>query len=259
MDSDTNSDINLETKTTHLPQIIILYGPPAAGKGTQAHYLQKILSDYYHLDFGTELRKFVALHLGSYNDELDTINSSSPENLVVIAKSLKSDMRNSLPAKTADLRFVVEQAFVDCISQGKGMLVEGPGRLIEEAEWLSTFFAAHLATVAIFHLHLDLQKVLDRSVNRYYLPSVKKPFSSFDDAQKSAVEDEKPFQRADDTDIDGITKRYKLLYSDQFAKIISIYQLIASSLVLTLDASQPVEDVTQEIIEYLKKFFGFSV
>ena len=180
-------DTNLHTGAPHLPQIIILYGPPAAGKGTQAHYLQKLLPEYYHLDFGTELRKFVALHLGSYNDDLDIINPDSPENLIMIAKSLKADMRSSLPAKTADLRFVVEQAFIDCISQGKGMLVEGPGRLIEEAQWLSTFFAIHSVTVAIFHLHLDLQKVLDRSTNRYYLPSVKKPFPSLDEIGRAHV------------------------------------------------------------------------
>jgi adenylate kinase family enzyme len=241
-----------------LPQVIILYGPPAAGKGTQAHYLDTLLPDYYHLDFGTELRKFITTHIGDYNGDDINIHPDSSTDLVAIAKSLKSDMRNSLPAKTSDLRFVVEQAFIDCIARGQGMLVEGPGRLVEEAQWLAGFFNEHDTRVCIFHLHLDLQRVVERSIHRYYLPSSKQPFSSFEEAQNVAIGTEKPYQRAEDEDVIGVTKRYKLLYSDQFAHIISIYQLEAKSLVLTLDANKTVTEVSADISRYLELFFGFS-
>ena len=53
-----------------MPQVIILYGPPASGKGTQADFLKKILPDYFHLDFGTALRSFVAENLGNYFDPI---------------------------------------------------------------------------------------------------------------------------------------------------------------------------------------------
>lgn len=242
-----------------LPQVIILYGPPAAGKGTQAAYLRTILPDYFHLDFGTELRRFVVLHLGNYNNEFNIINSLSSKEQIAIALSLKSDMRNNLPAKTSDLRYVIEQTYIDCITRGQGMIVEGPGRLVEEAQWLSSFFAKNNVTSSIFHLHLDLEQAITRSITRYYLPSSSTPYSSLEAAKKVAQPDEIPFQRVDDSDKIGITKRYKLLYSDHFAKIISIYQLNAKTLVLTLDASQSIEIVTKELYSYLNIFFDFSV
>ncbi len=241
-----------------LPQVIILYGPPAAGKGTQAQFLKKLLPDYYHLDFGTELRKFVAQHLGDYHLAEESVNSDSSVELIAIARSLKFCLKNNLPAKSEDLRFVVEKAFVDNIQEGRGMLVEGPGRLVEEAEWLAGFFDEKEVSVVIFHLHLDLEEVTKRSRSRYYIPSSKKSFISFEAAKDQAQAGEEPYQRPEDLNIEGITQRYRLLYSEKYAKIISIYQLKAKSLVLTVDASEPIEEVSQDLLVYLDKFFGFK-
>lgn len=243
---------------SNLPQVIILYGPPAAGKGTQALKLRELLPDYYHLDFGTELRKFVTDNLGDYNGLEETVNSDTDPKLVEIARSLKADMSTG-PAKTEDLRFVVEKAFTDNIGAGRGMIVEGPGRLVEEAIWLSEFFATSNVEVAIFHLHLDLDEVIKRATTRYYVPDSPQPFKSYEEALKQCTGDQLPFQRKDDKDSHSIAQRYKSLYSDHYAEIISIYQLRAKALVLTLNADKPVIQVTQDIHTYLDKFFGFKV
>ena len=104
-----------------------------------------------------------------------------------------------------------------------------------------------------------MDEVLERSSTRYYLPSTKKPFRSLEEAESEAVNNEKPFRRPEDLDQEGTKQRYRLLYSDNFARIISIYQLQAKSLVFTIDASQEIAGVSGDILNYFERFFGVSL
>lgn len=242
-------------KLNKLPNIFILYGPPTAGKGTQATFLKTLLPDFYHLDFGTELRKFVSENLGQYYNSEETANPDSDNEKLEIARRIKSDMQNNLPVQTADLRYVIESRIVECVEKKQGMIIEGPGRLVEEAHWLSAFFADQACDVVIFHLYISLDQALKRVETRYYLASTGQSYMSLEQATSFATDSEKPYRRPEDNDIEGTKQRYRLLYADNFAKIISIYQHKSQALVLTVDASKPIDEVSEDITAYIHLFF----
>lgn len=240
---------------TNLPKVIILYGPAASGKGTQAHILKEKLKTYYHLDFGTELRQFVKDHIGEFHENTEVINPNSSAENIEVAKRIRDLMSVSSPVETRDLRYVMETTITSCVERGQGMIIEGPGRLVEEAEWLAGFLAEKNVETAIYHLYLSIDEVVRRSQSRYYIPSTKKAFKSFEDAKLAVVNGEEPYQRPDDIDPEGARKRYFVLYADNFAKITSIYQLKAKSALFTIDAAADIDTISNEILEYLRIFY----
>lgn len=242
--------------STTLPEIFILYGPPAAGKGTQAHYLQSILPDYYHLDFGTELRKFTSEVLGNYFGQTEKINPQANDQDIQVARSLKVKLSAFEPVHIADLRYVVEKTILKNLELKKGMIIEGPGRTLEEAKWLSTLFSRHQLQVVIFHLHISLSETVKRSATRYYAPGVDQPFESYQKAKEACLPGQEPYRRPEDEDSTGITQRYELLYADIFAKILSVYQMQKAQ-VFIVDASLPKDQVSEQIRKYLNIFFHF--
>jgi len=242
-----------------LPQIIILYGPPNAGKGTQAHFLKQKLPKYYHLDFGSELRQFVQTRIGDFTKETEEVNPNFTQEEVQTARQIKDKMRQSLPVNTTDLRFVIETSINDCVKKGQGMIIEGPGRLVEEAKWLSSFLGEKKIETVIFNLYVSLELILERSKTRYYIKGIKKPFRSLTEAQKEATADNPPYRRPEDEDIEGTKRRYKMMYSENFAKIISIYQLQAKSLVFNIDASQEIEQVSADFLKYFQIFYHLDL
>jgi adenylate kinase family enzyme len=241
-----NTTLNANT-INNLPQIIILYGPSNAGKGTQSAFLREMLPDRYHLDFGSELRKFVDVNVTQNN-------SNNPQDLAV-AMSIKTEMDLSNPVKTEDLKYVIESAITSCITSGRGMIVEGPGRLVEEAQWLSGFMNSQDASVCIFHLHISVEEAILRASKRYYVKGIDKPFMSLEDAKAECKDGQEPYKRNDDLDPEGIKRRYSMMYSENFALITSIYQLGAKAELFTLDGRKGVDEVSGDIAQYLNTFY----
>jgi adenylate kinase family enzyme len=232
----------------NLPEVIILYGPPLAGKGTQADYLEKLLKDYVHLDFGTELRNYVR----------DGVNQTKDKDMFDRAMRLDQKMNAGEGVDTVDLRYVVEEKVVNTLKSGKKLLVEGPGRKIEEAKWLANFFESQGIEVIIFHLHLNLDEAIRRSITRWYIPNQLLPFHSHEDAMKASIDGELPYQRKEDLDPAINTRRYSDIYLNVFAKVLEIYLLESTSKVFIVDAGDTIEGVSASILQYLVKYFDFK-
>jgi adenylate kinase family enzyme len=227
------------------PKVIILYGPPAAGKGTQTEFLKEHLPNYFHIDFGTEIRNFIKIHK----------ESDKKDDNYKLAQKMELLMQTG-PVEFEDLKFVVEKKIIEAVKQGKGLIIEGPGRQITEAHWLSKFLHENGLSVAIFHLHLNLEDIVARVKTRFYAPNNNHPFSSYEDALKACKAGEIPYQRKEDVDVEKTISRYRNLYKKSFAKILFIYQLEAKAEIFAIDASESIEMVRNSIFNILKKFYS---
>jgi adenylate kinase family enzyme len=168
-------------------------------------------------------------------------------------------MMQSNPVQSEDLKYIIESAIVDCVNRGQGMIIEGPGRLVEEAQWLSSFLDQENVQVCIFHLHVAIEEVLERASKRYYVPNVTKPFLSLEDAKANCPEGLEPYRRAEDMDTEGTKKRYWEMYAKNFALITSIYQLGCRASVFTLDGRKPIAEVSQDILAYFQRFYNTTI
>lgn len=241
------------------PKVIIFYGPPASGKGTQAALLAPYLPGYRHLDFGSALREFVSDCLGNYFDEAEIDQTLLENPNFVIAKRIKDAMKACVPVETDDLRFVVESFITEAVDKGHGLIIEGPGRKREEAVWLSEFFNQKQLSVAIFHLHLSLSETVKRSVNRHYVEGLEQPFKSYQEAKAMCKEGQEPYRRPEDLDSHRISQRYELLYMDIYAEIVSIYQRNCTAPVFTVDSSGSIPEVSSVIADYFRIFYAFKM
>lgn len=242
----------------NLPPVIILYGPPGSGKGTQAQYLKELLPSYAHLDFGTELRTFVETHLPQ-QAETDTQEMGEDQEITKAqrAQRIQLKMLAAQPVLPEDLQYVVESVVTENISQGKGLIMEGPGRMEEEAEWLAGFFAQQGIHSCIIHLHLTLEDIIPRLTTRFYIPGNSHPFVSYEEALRACTKGELPYRRQDDIDVNKIIDRYHNLYKEKFAGILFIYQLKAGTDVLIFDAAKSIPEVAKNIETSLHRFYSF--
>ena len=124
---------------------IIFFGPPGAGKGTQAKKITTLL-DLPHLSTGDILRS-----KSKQNDDL----GNELKNIMSSGKLVSDDILN---------RIVAEKINTDCKN---GFLLDGYPRTLNQAKFLDTFLNdSSLQINFIFNIDIDFTLLKKRILNR---------------------------------------------------------------------------------------------
>ena len=124
---------------------IIFFGPPGAGKGTQAKIISKFLN-VSHLSTGDILRKKL-----SDNDELaEQLRSIMSSGNLVSDDILNSIVSSRLKNETAN-----------------GFILDGYPRTLAQSEFLNNFFLENATSINyIFDIQIDFETLKNRIIKR---------------------------------------------------------------------------------------------
>jgi len=233
-------------KIERLPRVVILYGPPGSGKNTQAELLVKRFSAFTILDYGSELRSFVAENKEKSSHDIDFVHK------------IEQQINKGEVLSAEDLMTIVSTKLFKILDSGKSIFLIGPGRVQEEARLLAQYLGNHEIHSCVLHLHLSLDDILERLSHRYFVTGSDIPYASYQEAKNNAPKNTEPYQRADDSNTDKIINRYRSQYKNKFSSILFTFQLHASSHVFLIDASQSIEKVHSDVLQILECYYQTS-
>ncbi len=212
------------------PQVLILFGPPGAGKGTQAALLKDKLQ-VPHISTGDLLRE----HLHKESN---------------FGKQAKGFMdKGQLVPDQLILQMLFER--IDQKDCARGYILDGFPRTLGQAEALNAHFTKG---ERIFAVHLDLadQKIVDRLSKRLTCEKCQAPFHQVTAQPKQQGKCDhcagNLIQRSDDN-AEVIGKRLKV-YHEQTSPLINFYK--QKKVLKSVSCDAPKEQIFKEIASELK-------
>ena len=211
---------------------ILLMGPPGAGKGTQAAELVKAF-DIPHISTGDMFR--AAVKEGTER-----------------GKQAKACMdAGKLVPDSVTIGIVRERlAKDDC---KKGFILDGFPRTVEQADALTGILKdLGLTLTRVLNISVPAEDLIERAVGRRICKKCGATYhTKFNPPKKEGICDvcgSELFQRADDT---AETMKNRLsVYEASTKPLIDYYK--AAGVYTEVDGRQPIEKVTQDLIEVLK-------
>jgi adenylate kinase len=218
-------------------QLIVLFGPPGCGKGTQAALLDT-KNGYSQLGMSKLLTEFTDKKKGK----------SALERV----ERIKEEFKSGGLVGFDDVVSIMEASFSDHLIEGRRMTLDGFPRTANQSLWLSGLIVKEKVKTLLIHFDLELRTVLSRIENRWFVEGSNDIFSSKEAAQK-AFPDKTPFQRGLDQDPDIIRKRFAEQYGNEKLEIIKGLANNPFVDVIHLDASLAVttlEDIINKKLIY---------
>jgi len=209
-------------------QVVILLGPPGAGKGSQASLIKEKM-DIAHISTGDLLRENI-----KQGTELGHKAKSYMDAGKLVPDELIFDM---LFARVAQ---------PDC---QKGYILDGFPRNIPQAETLQKRLAD--AQITAISLSIPDAEIVDRIVQRQICKSCQTPYHLINSRPKQEGICDKCggslYQRSDDTK-EVVEERLKV-YHEQTAPLIDFYS--KQNALHTVDSTAPKEAVLNQILNHL--------
>jgi adenylate kinase len=205
---------------------IVLIGPPASGKGTQAKILSKIL-DIPHVSTGDLLRKEVrsGSTVGKHLDDLFQRGQLAPD-----------DVTNKLVNK----RLAQDDA-------KEGVVFDGYPRSVAQVKALNKMLASRGRKVDhVLFFDLKFETISDRIVHRRSNPETGEVFHLKTNPPPEDYEGTL-IQRDDDTE-DIVRLRHKT-YKQETEPVIKLYSKMGK--LTKIDGSLPVSEITKKVLEAL--------
>lgn len=213
--------------------VVLLMGPPGAGKGTQA----AVLMQKYHLvriSMGDLLREEV---------KLQTPMGKKVEVLMAEGGLVPSEYVNTLLANK-----------IKTIKPEEGILFDGFPRKVEELENLDSVLAANGRKVDVsFYFDFNQEEAIERISGRRVCTQCKANFHLTNQPPKvSDVCDHcgSPLMQRPDDNPAAIQDRYLEYYQQTFPVIEALRK---RKVLTTLEATKPVDEVTSKIVEAMNK------
>jgi len=213
---------------------VVLVGPPGAGKGTQAQY--------------------IASHLSVPKISTGDIFRANVSRGTELGKLAKEYMdRGELVPDEVTIAMVRDRLLQDDVREG--FLLDGFPRNVPQAEVLKEMLAEFGASLdVVLELKVDDEEVIRRLSGRRTCRSCGKVWHVvFDPPAVEGVCDAcggELFQRDDDRE-ETIRRRLEV-YQEQTAPLISFYE--KEGILAGIDATGPVEEVTQRALSVLRRF-----
>jgi adenylate kinase len=224
-------------KKDTLPKVIIFYGPPGSGKNTQAELLIKKYPEYTIVDYGSELRHFVETDRTKFGDKI------------------REQISTGSLVEVDDLMTIISNKLMRLVDTGKSVILIGPGRSKDDTRWLAKHLSKLGISSCVFHLHLALEDIINRISQRYFIPGSETPYPSYQEALAASPDGAEPFRREDDANTDRVVKRYRTQYKHKFSSILFLFQLLAESMVFSIDGAQSIDEVQKDIQQILDCYY----
>ena len=218
-------------------QLIVFFGPPGSGKGTQARILD---TEYKYVQLGMS-----DMLLESVKNHQDI---KSEQKMI---ERIEKDFDSGDLVAFEDVVYIMELNFVKNIRNDKKITLDGFPRTENQALWLSGLITKEKVRTLLIHFDLGLDIVLDRIENRFFLKSSNKIFSSYDNAKKEAINGEEPFRRNLDLDTKIIKKRYNEQYYNEKDQIIKAIESNTFVDFVSINANDDIKDISKIIKDNL--------